>query len=626
MDGESHPGHPPRDSMKRKRSKAGCLTCRLRKKRCDETRPTCAACTRLGLECIGYGQRPAWMARREAVADAVADIRKAMAATHVARRRQRWADAARLGEGVEQCTETSIPANPPDPQQSQSRIAGMRDERLDENAFASQTALHPASLLPHDVPDAAGNEGLMLLSPSESPPALNSSSSLDSELAALLGREASELLSTHTPYLPLLTEPSAVYTPFFSSPAQMRYLNHYLTVIMPYQWIFERGPLSDLVTPLAFSHPLVCESVSALAALHIGSTRQRHCRRQRLSRRLVTISEGVTDPDLAVAQLSTQRSAAVLSRVPLHELGTHEMVVAAMCISSFHLFDGGSRPGWRVAVALCRKCLGAIVQRSLVCEADGTAALQLTSLLRRMGHLLAPLVWTDILSSATEGVASLFLPLYRVLLVDCVSEDEATFLRETVMGCDSTTRLALAETIALSEWKEGEVRAGRLSLRALLARASAIEEILDERPRREAHLLCATPARRAVSDIFFHSARVLLATTIHGPYPDVAEVKATVADTVDAFSALDALDITGAERALVFPTVIAGCHAQPELQTFFRDRFVRLGDEAVAFGNTQNALRVMEEVWRRRAAARADEAVHWRSVMFDLDDEGLLLI
>jgi hypothetical protein len=57
-----------------------------------------------------------------------------------------------------------------------------------------------------------------------------------------------------------------------------------------------------------------------------------------------------------------------------------------------------------------------------------------------MGHLLAPLVWTDILTSATEGVASQFLPLYRALLVDRANgDDEAAFLRETVMGCDSTT-------------------------------------------------------------------------------------------------------------------------------------------------------------------------------------------
>ena len=35
-----------------KRSRMGCLTCRLRKKRCCETRPRCAECSRLGLLCV----------------------------------------------------------------------------------------------------------------------------------------------------------------------------------------------------------------------------------------------------------------------------------------------------------------------------------------------------------------------------------------------------------------------------------------------------------------------------------------------------------------------------------------------------------------------------------------------
>ncbi|ANB11577.1 Uga3p [Sugiyamaella lignohabitans] len=36
---------------KQRRSRTGCLTCRKRKKRCDETRPKCGACVRLGLGC-----------------------------------------------------------------------------------------------------------------------------------------------------------------------------------------------------------------------------------------------------------------------------------------------------------------------------------------------------------------------------------------------------------------------------------------------------------------------------------------------------------------------------------------------------------------------------------------------
>ncbi|WWC91955.1 uncharacterized protein L201_006907 [Kwoniella dendrophila CBS 6074] len=49
-----------------KRGKTGCITCRIRKKRCDEAKPTCNNCDRLGLDCMGYSvQRPAWLKAKE---------------------------------------------------------------------------------------------------------------------------------------------------------------------------------------------------------------------------------------------------------------------------------------------------------------------------------------------------------------------------------------------------------------------------------------------------------------------------------------------------------------------------------------------------------------------------------
>lgn len=43
------------------RSKGGCWTCKARKKKCDEGHASCATCLSLGINCYGYGPRPAWM-------------------------------------------------------------------------------------------------------------------------------------------------------------------------------------------------------------------------------------------------------------------------------------------------------------------------------------------------------------------------------------------------------------------------------------------------------------------------------------------------------------------------------------------------------------------------------------
>ncbi|KAG9097838.1 hypothetical protein FS749_005346 [Ceratobasidium sp. UAMH 11750] len=41
-------------STARVRSKTGCLTCKNRRKKCDETRPLCERCIKAGMECLGY--------------------------------------------------------------------------------------------------------------------------------------------------------------------------------------------------------------------------------------------------------------------------------------------------------------------------------------------------------------------------------------------------------------------------------------------------------------------------------------------------------------------------------------------------------------------------------------------
>ncbi|KAH6855446.1 putative C6 transcription factor [Chaetomium sp. MPI-CAGE-AT-0009] len=49
--------------MVSQRSKSGCWTCRLRRKKCPEDGPPCSSCESRGVACHGYGPRPAWKDR-----------------------------------------------------------------------------------------------------------------------------------------------------------------------------------------------------------------------------------------------------------------------------------------------------------------------------------------------------------------------------------------------------------------------------------------------------------------------------------------------------------------------------------------------------------------------------------
>jgi len=65
---------PSTSLNKRQRTKGGCLTCRVRGKKCDEGRVdgSCEACRRLRIECLGYASnRPPWLKK-----DAVGEFRR----------------------------------------------------------------------------------------------------------------------------------------------------------------------------------------------------------------------------------------------------------------------------------------------------------------------------------------------------------------------------------------------------------------------------------------------------------------------------------------------------------------------------------------------------------------------
>ncbi|KAL4931132.1 Zn(II)2Cys6 transcription factor [Aspergillus undulatus] len=61
------------------RSKHGCWTCRLRKKKCDEHQPQCETCESLSITCYGYGEKPEWMdngTQERAIAEGIKQIVK----------------------------------------------------------------------------------------------------------------------------------------------------------------------------------------------------------------------------------------------------------------------------------------------------------------------------------------------------------------------------------------------------------------------------------------------------------------------------------------------------------------------------------------------------------------------
>ncbi|OWO97910.1 transcription factor Cys [Marssonina coronariae] len=66
-----HPKPTPESLSKvaKGRSKTGCITCRKRKKKCDETKPGCLNCEKNSVKCEGYPEKTIWKSGKEKAAE-----------------------------------------------------------------------------------------------------------------------------------------------------------------------------------------------------------------------------------------------------------------------------------------------------------------------------------------------------------------------------------------------------------------------------------------------------------------------------------------------------------------------------------------------------------------------------
>ncbi|ORX36937.1 fungal-specific transcription factor domain-domain-containing protein [Kockovaella imperatae] len=681
-----------------RRSKTGCITCRIRKKRCDEAKPLCRTCTRLGIECLGYGaKRPKWLsekskadqwrrhiayspmhrheaiqvqktkrAREESTQSPESDGDLSPVETHD---RSSWLSAFDGSSESIPPTRSGRPSAHDGPPWKTpapfEQVAGA--ELLNDwdttfarpngvpNGFRDDPTHGQSVLLPNDdmtvtihrtspqsqSADAAIQDmWKILFGPDTPPPPLPASSPIHQ---APPPATHSELTFPLTIFRPM---PAASVAPLMAASSSeipdLGYLHHYLNVVLPLQYRFAFKSMAELVTPLAMSNPQVMSSTSSLAALHLSA--------QRTNTPFTMLTSetdaSFNDVDAIVALTSHKDATDRLNFLSSSDLTSEDVIVSALFAISFHLFCGGTSREWVDVLATARRCLAsALASSPEVTPSRAAPANGVSSPWQRYRPLIAVMVWMDILGSVTQNKASPILPTYMRLLdrTPMQRHTDARLDMENVMGCDDTTLLALARTIALSEWKEHAEKAGCLSIKELVQRAASIEKLLAERSWRQSHL-DETPDSsssrrdgertgliRFISDIFHSATQVLLATVVNGPYPRVAEVSIAVQDTIAALTLLDIsypqADIT---RALILPITIAGCHCETLAQRdFFRKRYSSLGPDAAAFGNSSQALALMEEVWRQRDLPEIGprSKVDFRQTMRDLGwTAGILLI
>jgi len=132
------------------RSKQGCWTCRLRRKKCDERRPSCSTCEALTITCYGYGSKPDWMDNGEeekAMANSIKEIvkhtsrRKGRLGVKMSRFQERYMGQKRDNSEVWIAPKSIDTSSGPSPSSGPESTGGPRAADSDSNSPAQSSGL-----------------------------------------------------------------------------------------------------------------------------------------------------------------------------------------------------------------------------------------------------------------------------------------------------------------------------------------------------------------------------------------------------------------------------------------------------------------------------------------------------
>lgn len=230
----------------------------------------------------------------------------------------------------------------------------------------------------------------------------------------------------------------------------------------------------------------------------------------------------------------------------------------------------------------------------------------------------------DILACISTGSRPYLWQFHRQLL--CVhgrsgyhkdDHDDRRIKLHTIMGCENWALVGICEIACLSTWKVDQQEAGTLNGQELLDRAAQIHRYIEgnstavakdlEKLRQQYPL--GPPPRSSrdayerylvyiITSIYASAAQIHL-SNILSPVSPFHPVQETMEMAMSGFRALPDPIMT---RCLIWPLCVAGCMASSsEDQAFFRELCELAINDAKTFGNSQQALEVLEMSWAMRA-------------------------
>jgi hypothetical protein len=602
----------------RERSKGGCWTCKLRKKKCDEDHPLCKTCVSLQITCHGYGSKPTWMNGGAAEKEIIEVLRQKVKETTSLKRKSR-------GRRYHN-HQTPINNHEADGGNELAHVPRVLDPSSDESF---RTSLRSARTIDWPPPQ------------SKSPSAINSltheqSSSCPSEF-------------NHNNWKPTLNED------------ETGLLMHYLDYVFPLQFPFYNHTVATGGRGWLLSLLLQVEPLYH-AALSIASYHQHY----ELYYRLYESQHGITLLcDLPVChRLEEQSRRYILSIERLQQhlkqmssktgmmLNRQIEVLVCMIVlvslevgSLFYLFTQSITDshgqvfksecsGWQIHLRAASELLPTVCEAFKKANTLGTD-MEVSETNREAFHFFgAALKWYIIPYFTTSLLSMPSAAQHEPSL----SSSHMPMRRFT--GCDEWVIDQLLKVIELKHWKDTMQAKKQLSVLELATRAMEIKSCLEGEvgkiPKRIKDSSVSLVEHHSeggsliVTQVWAYATLVYLHVIVSGSNPELPEIHNNVSKVIQAFKALPDPEVV---RSLPWPLCIAGCMAAGVQENEFRAIVDRAGIGRFPFGNSRKVVELMEECWRTRANVEDESGgllgqgieVDWRSVMWSSGVDLLLV-
>ncbi|KAE9372776.1 hypothetical protein N431DRAFT_376065, partial [Stipitochalara longipes BDJ] len=595
------------------RSNGGCWTCRVRRKKCDETHPTCLTCTSLHIPCYGYGPKPTWMDRGAKEREVAKSLRNAVKQTISLQRMRQSLQSSDASETASHGPEPPSRPNEASPYDvPSSQDVPVTNVMLSEGLSSAKENNTSSPFNGSASPRTVGSQDCHT-----SPLNPNSPSLAVGEIAGVTHNESLDLILTSNNWsvLPLQFEED-----------QASLLMHFFDHVLPLQFRFYNPSILEggrgwILSILTRTKPLYHVALS-LAAYHQQS--------------ILVRSNQI--PCTASLRKLEERYIECIKALRCHleqfpigpEANTCETNIEIMaCIAlliALDLFRGDTNH-WQMH-------LKAASSLSFKFQRDQLRECPLSKTRRLAVEFFAGVItWYDVLSCASTGQR----PFSNF---GDINEDAFIPIQfDKLMGCESWVVHLIAEIATLSKWKRRMEATGTLSTWELVRRVTDIELRLETGlsnvSGRQNELttmdvtsstISSNPSESLIQNItriFACGALVYLQVIISGPYPALPEIQQGVSRTMAAINALADKELL---RNVLWPVCIAGCMATEENESYWRDLISSVSQDRWSFGYPSKVLQIMEECWRlRKRQPRTALAVDWMTAMNNLDMKILLV-